>query len=161
MACAQHFSGYTGDITINAQYDMVPVNYFAVVVVAIVEMLIAAIWYGPLFGKEWSSYSPKEVERKNDLAKHGASKLYIIQGFGAVLTSYMLQHAVVIASAYLLLSGIGAGLLVGSGVWIGFVAPITIGTVLWEGRPWRYWGILAGYYLVAFIVMATILALWR
>jgi|SRR3569832_1415834 len=134
---------------------MVPVNYFAVLVAAILQMIAGAIWYGPLFGKEWSTYVTVSPERMKD------TRLYIIQGFAAILIAYMLEHAVIFASAYLLLTGLGAGLLVGVGTWIGFVAPVTVGAVLWEGKPWRYWMILAGYYLVTFVILCTLLAYWR
>jgi hypothetical protein len=140
---------------------MVPVNYFAVLVAAILQMIAGAVWYGPLFGKEWSSYVTVSPERTQDIEKNGRTKLYIMQGFAAIMIAYMLEHAVIFASAYLLLTGLGAGLLVGVGAWIGFVAPVTVGAVLWEGKPWRYWMILTGYYLVTFVILATLFAYWR
>jgi hypothetical protein len=32
--------------------------------------------------------------------------------------------------------------------------------VLWEGKPFKYWLIVAGYWLVALILSGAILALW-
>lgn len=135
---------------------MVPVNYFAVLVAAILQMIAGVLWYGPLFGVEWRQYVPMQK-----LAQQELTKRYILQGFAAILMAYMLEHAVIFASTYLLLTGVGAGLLVGVGVWAGFVAPVTVGAVLWENKPWRYWMILAGYYLVTLVITATLLAFWR
>ena len=135
---------------------MVPVNYFAVLVAAILQMIAGILWYGPVFGAEWRQYVPIQKLTQNELTKR-----YILQGFAAIIMSYMLEHAVIFASTYLLLTGVGAGLLVGVGTWAGFIAPVTVGAVLWENKPWRYWMILSGYYLVTLIVTATLLAFWR
>jgi hypothetical protein len=41
--------------------------------------------------------------------------------------------------------------------WLGFVAPTMLGMVLWEMKPIKYYAMVAGYWLVAFIMMAVIL----
>lgn len=33
---------------------MVPVNYLAILVAAVLSMVLGFLWYGPLFGKEWT-----------------------------------------------------------------------------------------------------------
>jgi len=43
--------------------------------------------------------------------------------------------------------------------WIGFAAPILLGSVLWEQRPFRFYLINALYWLVALMAMALVL-LW-
>ncbi len=53
-----------------------------------------------------------------------------------------------------------AGVSVGFGAWIGFVAPVSLGIVLWDGKPWKLWMINAGYYLVGLLLIGSILALW-
>ena len=45
--------------------------------------------------------------------------------------------------------------------WLGFVAPVTLGSVLWEGKSPKLWVLNNGYYLVSLIVMGVILALWQ
>lgn len=51
--------------------------------------------------------------------------------------------------------------MVGFWNWLGFVAPVTLGGVLWEGKPWKLWGLNNGYQLLSLLVMGVILALWR
>lgn len=45
-------------------------------------------------------------------------------------------------------------------VWLGFVTPITLGSVLWEGKPWALWMINNGYNLVSYMIMGAILGAW-
>lgn len=43
--------------------------------------------------------------------------------------------------------------------WLGFIAPVTLGVVLWEGKPWKLWVLHNAYYLLALLVMGVILGL--
>jgi hypothetical protein len=43
--------------------------------------------------------------------------------------------------------------------WIGFIAPVTLGMVLWEQKPVRAYLIVAFYWLAALMAMALILLL--
>ncbi len=33
--------------------ETISINYFAIVVGAVLSMVIGTIWYGPLFGRKW------------------------------------------------------------------------------------------------------------
>jgi hypothetical protein len=139
---------------------MVPVNYWAVLVSAIVMMVLGYLWYGPLFGKQWIALMGwSEAEMKQRMAE-GAGKSYAIMAVGALLMAYVLAHAIIFASTYLHVSGVAAGLEGGFANWIGFIAPVMVGAVLWEGKSWKLWCINAGYYLVGVLIMGAILALW-
>ncbi|TSC69668.1 MAG: hypothetical protein G01um101456_20 [Parcubacteria group bacterium Gr01-1014_56] len=137
---------------------MVPVNYLAVLVSAIVMMGLGFLWYGPLFGKEWmrlSGFTPESMNAK------AAGKVYAISAIGALLMAFVMSHSLVFAMTYLGESGIMAGLQTGFWNWLGFVAPVTVGVVLWEGKSWKLWAINSGYYLVALCMIGVILALWK
>lgn len=41
-----------------------------------------------------------------------------------------------------------------------FIAPVTLGVVLWEGKPWKLWVLNNGYQLLSLLVMGVILAIW-
>jgi hypothetical protein len=135
---------------------MVPINYWAVLVAAIVAMVLGFIWYGPLFGKKWAELSGLPMDA---MKKPQASKM-VIMVIGTLLMSWVLAHAVIFANAYLNTSGVSSGLMVGFLNWLGFVAPVTLGVVLWEGKSWKLWWINSGYYLVELCLMAVILAVW-
>ena len=86
----------------------------------------------------------------------------MIGGFiGALIMGYVLSHFITLGMAYYPdVSALKAGIHSGLWVWLGFVAPVTAGVFLWEGKPLKLWVLNAGYYLVALIVMGSILALW-
>jgi len=58
-------------------------------------------------------------------------------------------------------TGIPAGLM--SGFWnrLGFVAAVTSGTVLREGKSRKLWMLTNSFYLVSLLVMGVVRALWK
>ena len=143
------------------QSSIIPINYLAVVGAAIVSMVTGFLWYGPLFGKPWM----KEMGwTKADMTKEkqkGMSKAYGFMFLGSLVMSFVLSHALVFASEYLGTEGVNAGLQTGFWNWLGFVVPVTLGSVLWEGKSMKLWFLNIGYYLVALLAMGIVLALWK
>ncbi|TMF61286.1 MAG: DUF1761 domain-containing protein [Chloroflexi bacterium] len=58
-------------------------------------------------------------------------------------------------------SSVGDGILLGALVWLGFGATFKAAQVTFERRPWAVWGIQAIHDLVAEVVVAAIVTLWR
>ena len=138
---------------------MVPINYLSVLGAAVASMILGFLWYGPLFGKEWARLMGFTTDKMDAAKKKGMGKSYAIMAVGSLLMSYALAHNLIFGSAYLQMSGIEAGIMAGFWNWLGFIAPVTVGVVLWEGKPWKLWCITAGYYLVTLLVMGMILAM--
>jgi hypothetical protein len=124
-------------------------------------MIVGALWYGPLFGKKWMALVGMSEGELNAAKARGMGKLYALAFVGSLLMSYVLAHALVFASFYLGVFGASSGIMVGIWNWLGFVAPVTLSTVLWENKPWKLWVLNNGYYLVSLTVMGIILALWQ
>lgn len=139
---------------------MVPVNYLAVVVATAASVVIGFLWYGPLFGKPWMEMMGITREAMDAAKKKSMMGSYAIMIAGSLVMSYTLAHAIVFASAYLMATGIAAGLMGGFWNWLGFIAPVTLGSVLWEGRSWKLWVLNNGYWLVSLLVMGAILSAW-
>ena len=139
---------------------MVPINYLAVLVAAVANMVIGSIWYGPLFGKKWVKLQGWSKDDMEKMKEKGMSKTYLLAFVGSLLMSFVLFHALVFAATYLNASGINAGVMAGFWNWLGFVAPVTLGMVLWEGKSWKLWFLQTGYYLVSLCVMGIILTTW-
>jgi hypothetical protein len=133
---------------------VVHVNYVAVIVAALVNYMIGAIWYSALFGKQWK-FLTGVLEMKPSA---GAIVLGLI---GSFLMSYVLDHAIIFASEYLKASGAGAGLMCGFFNWIGFIAPVTLGVVIYEKKSWKLWILNNAYWLISLLIMGLILALWK
>lgn len=139
----------------------VPVQYLAVVVAAVFNMALGFVWYGPLFGKQWMRLSGMSMDSGSTAKKSGMGGSYAIMAIGSLVMSFVLAHALIFASSYLLVSGFWAGVMAGFWNWLGFIAPVTIGSVLWDRKPWMLWILNAGYYLVALVGMGIILAIWK
>jgi hypothetical protein len=137
----------------------VPINFLAVLVCAIASMALGFLWYGPLFGKHWMEWSGK-TKKDMEAAKSGMIKSYVIMFIGSLVMAFVLAHALVFASTYLKMSGIEAGLMAGFWNWLGFVAPVTIGMVLWDGKPWKLWILTNGFQLIQLMIFGVILSLW-
>lgn len=137
------------------------INYLAVLGAAISQMVLGFLWYGLILGKTWIKLSGMSQTQINDAKNSGMAKSYSISFIGALVMSYVLAHALVFASSYLKVEGVSAGLMAGFWNWLGFIAPVTLGAVLWDRKPWKLWFFNNGYYLLTLLVMGVILALWK
>ncbi len=139
---------------------MVNVNYLAILVSAIASMILGYIWYGPLFGKQWISLSGLSREQLDSQKAKGRGKSYALMFVGSLVMAFVLSHTLIFAMDFLGTEGISAGLQTGFWNWLGFVAPVTLGSVLWDGKPWKLWVLNNAYNLLSLLVMGVILALW-
>jgi hypothetical protein len=127
----------------------VEINYLAVLLGAVANMVIGALWYSPLmFANQWLALIGK---KKEDIK--GAGPAYAKVAVSALLMSYVVAHFVDLVDAVTL----SEGLQLGFWAWLGFVATTTFADVIFAGKPWKLWAINNGYNLVSLLVMATIL----
>jgi len=137
--------------------DTVSINYWAVLVAAVANMIIGSLWYGPLFGKLWmrlQGWNPTPEEMK---AKMSAKKAMLGGLVAALLTAYVLAHFVELLGIF----SAGAAWQLAFWVWLGFVATVQVGSYLWENKPFKLFALNAANTLVSLYVMALILALWQ
>jgi hypothetical protein len=121
----------------------VPVNYAAV---AVAGYVVGGLWYGPLFGEAWRKLS------KVDELKPTPSVVVI----GLVSTfsmSLVLSYSLAYANTFHGTSGVWSGICVGSWAWLGFVSPVTVGSVIYEKKPWTLWLLNHDYWLTSVLVM--------
>jgi len=79
---------------------------------------------------------------------------------GSFLLSYVLDHAIIFGGAYLKMSGISGGLMWGFFNWLGFIAPVTLTTKIYENKPWGLWLLDNAFWLISLLVMGAILSTW-
>ena len=125
---------------------MTEVNYLAVFVAALSSIVLGSLWYGPVFGKPWMKMMGMTKESMKGVSSSEMGKLYGIQFVGSLVMAFVLAKT--------------AGLLSPFWIWVGFVAPVTLTTVLWEGKPWKLWLLNNGYYLILLMLMSGVLTLW-
>lgn len=139
----------------------VPVNYLAVLACGVVSMILGSLWYGPLFGKQWQAMSGLTADKMAEAKKKGMFKPYALMFVGSLVMAFVLAHANTFASAYLKQTTILSSLQGAFWNWLGFIAPVTLGKVLWDGKPWKLWLLDNGYYLVLLGLMSMILMAWK
>jgi hypothetical protein len=131
----------------------VHINYLAVLVAALANHLIAFIWYAAIFGKLW-----QRLTGIKDMKPAPMNIVLVLAG--SFLLSYVLDHAIIFGGAYLKMSGIGAGLMCGFFNWLGFIAPVTLTTKIYENKPWGLWLLDNAFWLISLLVMGAILSSW-
>jgi hypothetical protein len=144
----------------NFLYMGVPINYWALLVAAVIQIVLGFLWYGPLFGKPWMKMMGFTRESMEKAKAKGMTTSYIVMLVSTFIMTYVLAHAIVFGSEYTNMYGATAGMTAAFWYWLGFVAPVTLGSVLWEGKSWKLWMLNAGYYLVALLISGGILAHW-
>jgi hypothetical protein len=138
----------------------VPVNYWAVVVAATAAMAVGALWYGPVFGKQWRALMGISLEEMKAMP---LSPMQAMAGgfVVALIMAYVLSHVIAFASSYYAQpSSYMAGLSAAFWMWLGFVATTQVGVVLWEGKRWQLFFLNTTYSLVSMLVMGAILGVW-
>ena len=134
----------------------VEINYWAVLVAAVVNFALGAVWYSPaLFGKRWLAIINKSEAELEEMKK-GATRGYVLSVVGALVMSFVLAHIVDYGQATTIASGMQSGFW----LWLGFVATTNLSSVLFEARPTGLYLISMGYYLVSLLIMGAILAIW-
>jgi hypothetical protein len=134
---------------------MFEVNYIAVLVAGVVNLVLGMIWYAPrVFGSAWmrmSNITPDMVER--------GKKTMPLMAFTALVAGVIMAYVLsFFAISWGVFDVIGATELA-FWTWLGFMAPVLMGSVLWEQKPLKLYFLNAGYWLVGLIVMAQILLL--
>ncbi len=140
---------------------MVSINYWAVLASAVASMILGFIWFGPLFGKKWIALMGFSEAQEMEERKKSMVKTNILLFVGALVMSFILAHALIFASTYMNVSGVSAGFAAGFWNWLGFIAPVTLSTVLFEKKSWKLYFINNAYWLISLVVMGIILASWK
>ena len=128
-------------------------NWWAIVVAAIVGWLLGWAWYSVLFGKQWMA-----------LTGHCPDKGSKSDGMKAMLWGFLATLVMNVVLAYVISLipnlTIACGATAGALLWLGFIATTMIGIVLYERKPIKLFAINSGYYLVALIIGGLIIASW-
>ncbi len=131
----------------------IDINYLAVVVGAIVNMIIGFIWYGPAFGKAWLQLTGLRME---NLDKTQLPKAYGLTFLAALAVSYVLSGIVDMFQA----TTIGSGARAGLWMWFGFIMAGGAFRYIFPFKPFRLFALDNAYQLVVFVVLGALFAVW-
>ena len=137
------------------------INYWAVLVCAILSMVLGGIWFGPLFGRKWAEIvgvNPDDMAARKEMQKR-AAPLYVVQFILSVFQAMVLAYF--IGGWEENMSGIMTALL----ICVGFVLPMVAGASMWNNDSarvsWSRFLIQSGYQLVLFGMFCFILGMWK
>ena len=131
------------------------VNYPAVVIAAVLNMVVGAIWYSPaVFGATWMALTGKA---SGDMKSGSMGRSYGLMFLAALVLAFAVAKFVGYMQATTLIGGARAGIW----IWIGFVLTTTAGFYIFEGRPAKLYWLNNGFHLVSLVIMGALLAVWR
>ncbi len=143
---------------------MPQINFWAVLVSAVVYFVIGWVWHSPLmFGKVWEKWLGFDKLSKKE-KKAMMKKMGPVMGVAfltTLLAAYCLAYTVMSGMSFYHVAGVSAGLQAGFWTWLGFIVTTQLNGVLWEKKPFKIYLINISYYLVSFLVMGSILAVWQ
>lgn len=134
---------------------MFEISFLPILFAGIVSAVIGFVWYHPrVFGTAWMRYSgitPETLER----GKKKMPAMALIALLASILSAFVLNKFGISQGVFDVSGAIGLALI----SWLGFIAPVLLGTVLWEQKPLAYYLINAFYWLVALIAMSAVLVI--
>src|SRR3989344_1750250 len=107
------------------------INFWAVLLSAVVAFIIGGLFYGPVFGKilmKLSRVSKKDIKKtsKSEIVRN-----YIFTFISSIILIYILAFFLMVAGA----SSIGDAVVISILAWLGFVLTINLSQVLWSKKP--------------------------
>ncbi len=131
--------------------DFSSLNYFAIIVAAVVRMAIGMTYYSPaVLGKTWMKISGMdEKEMGNKWVTLGYYFLVVL--LIALVFSALIQA--------LGITDIWTGACLGFWIWLGFVATATVQGVIFSGKSCAMFLLTTGEELISYVVMGGILAM--
>lgn len=139
------------------------VNYWAVLVSALVFFGLGAVWYGPLFSKAWmKSVGMTEASLEADKAETNMVMSFGVMFISSVLMALTTAHLI----DYMMFvfpesGGVSIGLTTGFWVWLGYSFSYILTAPAFERRPWSYVFINGGYWLLGLLLTGLIVGMWR
>ena len=129
---------------------MFEVLFWPIFTAGVANVILGFIWYNPkVFGTIWmraANVSPEAMER-------GKKKMPIMAFVGflaAMVIAYVLNHFGIAWGVYDWIGAVELGIW----AWVGFTAPVLLGSVLWEMKSLKYYAINVGYLFVSLIAMS-------
>jgi hypothetical protein len=134
------------------------INYFSVVVAAVVSFVIGWAWFSPiLFVKPWMQLRGKDPEA----AMAGGMKMPVGPMVGEFVVQLIIAYVLAVFISATGSADWTGALHVAFLAWLGFYAATMVGAMFWEQMPLKLYAIYAGRWLASFAAMALVLGLWR
>jgi hypothetical protein len=132
---------------------MPKLNYWAVIVAAVVAFVGSSVWY-VVFGNELAKVSPVFAELQ---AQKPAAWRVLAVFSGSLVLSFVVAYLIGLKEDVTWMSAVGIGCL----LWLGLSAVQWVSSMVWEKVPLTMAAIHAGDWLMKLVVISAIVGAWR
>lgn len=129
------------------------VHVWPVVVAALIQWVIGAIWYGVAFKKSWT----KLVGGMEGTTRGRAAFAMICSFVTSIVLAFVMANVLVMAGTLTFMGGVALAIM----CWLGFMAPPLLTQHIYERRPANLFAINATYWMVAMAISGGVLGVWR
>jgi len=137
------------------------ISLTAVLVAVVANFIFGFLWYTPLFGKAWAKEMGMDPNMKPTNGQMAKGMTFMV--IGNFLLAWVFAHNMAVWNPVTWglppseASPVANALMASFFTWLGFYLPIDLGTVSWEGKSWKLFGINTSYHLIMLIIAAMIL----
>ena len=135
--------------------ESITFNYLAIIVSAFASFVLGGV-YVKVFSKQLANLSGFTNEETR--AKQNANPKGLI---GIFLANFAMAFGIAYFVSALNIVSISSSLWLIFWMFVGFVGPLTIGPVLWEGKSIKWWVFNNVINIVCLFVMTLILVFWK
>jgi len=134
-------------------------NWIAILGVSVLAMIMAMLWFGPIFGNLWMKIHGWENLSKKQLKaqEQWMWRLLALEGINTFIMISVLAFFLVQNNSY-------SPVVIGWLIWIGFLYPSVVSCVIWGGdeKKWQMKKvmILAGFNLAVILISSFILSIF-
>jgi hypothetical protein len=124
------------------------VNWLAVVVAAVANVVIGAVWFLPqAFGARYLALTGRTGVGAQPTA-----------GYAVAIVSALVSAAILeVLAKSLGAQTLSEGVVLGVVVWLGFIATWSAVSAVFDGRSWKFWAIVNGNAVITFVVMGAVI----
>ena len=132
------------------------VNVLAVLVAIVINMITGALWYSPLlFAKPWMAANGFTEESIREAGS--ATRGYVVSITASIVIVLAIAVVAEAAAVDTVVEGLSLGLLAG----LGFVGTTFASSYIFESRPLKLYLINAGFPVVSFALIGSLIGGWQ
>lgn len=134
------------------------ISMTAILVTVVANFILGFLWYTPLFGKAWAKEMGFDTSVKPPAGALAKGMIFMV--IGNFFMAYVFAHN---NAAWSFVPGMDQmspiGKIANASIftWLGFYFPGDLGSVAWENKSWKLFGINTGYHFAMLLVAAIIL----
>ncbi len=130
-------------------------NFWAVIVAALIPMVTGMIWYSPkVFGMMWMKANGMS---QDDMKKDNMSQLYFLQFIAALVMTYVIALFVM----YVHPLTTADGFMLGFWLWLGFLVAGSAGQYIFPPKPANLFVMDSIYKLINIFLVIWLLMTWQ